>query len=135
MTAVFWDTVVICLLTGLVIVTNMMVHPESVQGVNETGLAAAAFRYLPVGGNTFLSLALVAFAITTLIGWSYFGERAVEYLFGMRFISFYKLCYIVMIYIGAVIPLGVVWQCTDLVNAVMVVPNVIALFALQKCIK
>lgn len=135
MTAVFWDTVVICLLTGLVIVTNMMVHPESVQGVNETGLAAAAFRYLPVGGNTFLSLALVAFAITTLIGWSYFGERAVEYLFGIRFISFYKLCYIVMIYIGAVIPLGVVWQCTDLVNAVMVVPNVIALFALQKCIK
>lgn len=135
MTAVFWDTVVICLLTGLVIVTNMMVHPESVQGVNETGLAAAAFRYLPVGGNTFLSLALVAFAVTTLIGWSYFGERAVEYLFGMRFISFYKLCYIVMIYIGAVIPLGVVWQCTDLVNAVMVFPNVIALFGLQKYIK
>lgn len=135
MTAVFWDTVVICLLTGLVIVTNMMAHPESIRGVNETGLAAAAFRYLPVGGNTFLSLALVAFAVTTLIGWSYFGERAVEYLFGMRFISFYKLCYIVMIYIGAVIPLGVVWQCTDLVNAVMVVPNVIALFALQKYIK
>ena len=82
-----------------------------------------------------MSLALVAFAITTLIAWSYLGERAVEYLFGQRFISFYKLCYIVMIYIGAVIPLGVVWQCTDLVNAVMVVPNVIALFALQKFIK
>ena len=135
MTAVFWDTVVMCLLSGLVIVANMLTHPETLAGVNETGLAAAAFQFLPIGGNTFLSLALVAFAITTLIAWSYLGERAVEYLFGQRFISFYKLCYIVMIYIGAVIPLGVVWQCTDLVNAVMVVPNVIALFALQKFIK
>lgn len=135
MTAVFWDTVVMCLLTGLVIVANMLTHPETLAGVNETGLAAAAFNFLPIGGNTFLSLALVAFAITTLIAWSYLGERAVEYLFGTRFLSFYKLCYIVMIYIGAVIPLGVVWQCTDLVNAVMVIPNVIALFALQKYIK
>lgn len=135
MTAVFWDTVVMCLLTGLVIVTNMLTHPESLQGVNETGLTAAAFTYLPIGGNTFLSLALVAFAVTTLIGWSYLGERAVEFLFGTRFISFYKLCYIVMIYIGAVIPLGIVWQCTDLVNAVMILPNVIALYGLQKYIK
>lgn len=134
MTAVFWDTVVMCLLSGLVIVANMLTHPETLEGVNETGLAAAAFQFLPIGGNTFLSLALVAFAITTLIAWSYLGERAVEYLFGNKFISFYKLCYIVMIYIGAVIPLDVVWQCTDLVNAVMVVPNVIALFALQKYI-
>ena len=135
MTAVFWDTVVMCLLSGLVIVANMLTHPETLAGVNETGLAAAAFQFLPIGGNTFLSLALVAFAITTLIAWSYLGERAVEYLFGPQFISAYKVCYIVMIYIGAVIPLGVVWQCTDLVNAVMVVPNVIALFALQKYIK
>lgn len=135
MTAVFWDTVVMCLLSGLVIVANMLTHPETLVGVNETGLAAAAFQFLPIGGNTFLSLALVAFAITTLIAWSYLGERAVEYLFGRRFISAYKVCYIVMIYIGAVIPLGVVWHCTDLVNAVMVVPNVVALFALQKFIK
>ncbi len=135
MTAVFWDTVVMCLLSGLVIVANMLTHPETLVGVNETGLAAAAFQFLPIGGNTFLSLALVAFAITTLIAWSYLGERAIEYLFGMRFVPIYKVCYIVMIYIGAVIPLGIVWQCTDLVNAVMVIPNVIALFALQKYIK
>lgn len=135
MTAVFWDTVVMCLLSGLVIVANMLTHPETLAGVNETGLAAAAFQFLPVGGNTFLSLALIAFAITTLIAWSYLGERAIEYLFGIRFVSVYKVCYIVMIYIGAVIPLGIVWQCTDLVNAVMVIPNVIALFALQRYIK
>lgn len=135
MTAVFWDTVVMCLLTGLVIVANMIKHPESLTNVNETGLAAAAFHYMPFGGNLFLSLSLIAFAITTLIGWSYFGEKAVEYLFGNRFLSVYKLCYIVMIYVGAVIPMGIVWQCTDFINAVMVIPNIIALFALQKFIR
>lgn len=135
MTAVFWDTVVMCLLTGLVIVSNMILHPESLAGVNETGLTAAAFRFLPFGGNTFLSLSLVAFAITTLIGWSYFGEKATEFLFGQKYLSLYKLCYIVMIYIGAVIPLNVVWQCTDLINAIMIFPNIIALYGLQKYIK
>lgn len=131
MTAVFWDTVVMCMLTGLVIITNMLKHPESIAGVNETGLADAAFSYLPIGGNTFLSLSLAAFAITTLIGWSYFGEKAMEYLFGPKSISLYKLLYIVMIYIGAVIPLNVVWECTDFINAVMIFPNVLALFLLK----
>lgn len=135
MTAVFWDTVVMCMLTGLVIVTNMLKHPESVAGVNETGLADAAFYYLPVGGNVFLSLSLVAFAITTLIGWSYFGEKAMEYLFGPKAISLYKLLYIVMIYVGAVIPLNVVWECTDFINAVMIIPNVLALFLLKDRIR
>lgn len=135
MTAVFWDTVVMCMLTGLVIVTNMLKHPESVAGVNETGLADAAFYYLPVGGNVFLSLSLVAFAITTLIGWSYFGEKAMEYLFGPKGISLYKLLYIVMIYVGAVIPLNVVWECTDFINAVMIIPNVLTLFLLKDRIR
>lgn len=131
MTAVFWDTVVMCLLTGLVIIANMLKHPESLIGVNEAGLADAAFSYLPVGGNTFLSLSLAAFAVTTLIGWSYFGEKAMEFLWGAKSISLYKLLYIVMIYIGAVIPLNVVWECTDLINAMMVLPNVLALFLLK----
>lgn len=131
MTAVFWDTVVMCLLSGLVIVCNMIKNPASLAGVNETGLADAAFSYLPTGGNTFLSLALSAFAVTTLIGWSYFGEKAAEYLCGPKGISAYKLFYIVMIYIGAVIPLNVVWECTDFINAVMVFPNILALFLLK----
>lgn len=132
MTAVFWDTVVMCLLTGLVIVSNMIKHPASVVGVKETGLANAAFTYLPVGGSVFLTISLAAFAITTLIGWSYFGEKAVEFLFGSRGIFFYKVFYIVMIYIGAVIPLNLVWECTDLINAIMVFPNLIALFLLRE---
>ena len=132
MTAVFWDTVVMCLLSGLVIVTNVILHPSSVLKVNEAGLTEAAFTYLPFLGSTFLSLCLVAFAITTLIGWSYLGEQAYRYLTGNRGVSLFKIAYIVMIYIGAVLPLHLVWECTDLINAFMVLPNVAALFLLQK---
>lgn len=135
MTAVFWDTVVMCLLSGLVIVTNMLKNPESLLNVNETGLADAAFFYLPFGGNTFLSLALTAFALTTLIGWSYFGEKAFAYLWGDGNIGVYKLLYIVMIYIGAVIPLDVVWECTDFINALMIFPNVLSLYFLKDKIR
>ena len=135
MTAVFWDTVVMCLLSGLVIVANMLKHPDSLTGVNESGLADAAFFYLPFGGNQFLSLALAAFAITTLIGWSYFGEKAFAFLWGDKNIGVYKLLYIVMIYIGAVIPLDLVWECTDFINAIMIFPNVLALFLLQDKVK
>lgn len=135
MTAVFWDTVIMCLLSGLVIVTNTLLHPFSVLGVNEAGLTDAAFSFLPVFGNVFLSLCLVAFAITTLIGWSYLGEQAYRYVTGNRGISLYKIAYIVMIYVGAVLPLNLVWECTDLINALMVLPNVAALFLLQKYLR
>lgn len=132
MTAVFWDTVVMCLLSGLVIVSNMLKHPDSLTGVNEAGLTEAAFAFLPYGGRPFLSFCLAAFAITTLIGWSYLGERAIEYLAGDKGTTLYKIAYIVMIYIGAVLPLTVVWESTDLINAFMILPNVAALFLLQK---
>lgn len=132
MTAVFWDTVVMCLLSGLVIVPNMILHPASLMGVNEAGWTDAAFSYLPLFGNVFLSLCLVAFAITTLIGWSYLGEQAFRYVTNQKGIALYKTAYIVMIYIGAVLPLNLVWECTDLINALMVLPNVVALFLLQK---
>ncbi len=132
MTAVFWDTVVMCLLSGLVIVSNGILHPYSAISVNEAGLTEAAFSYLPVLGSTFLSLCLVAFAITTLIGWSYLGEQACLYLAGDKGVFFYKVAYIVMIYVGAVLPLNLVWECSDLINALMVIPNVAALFLLQK---
>ncbi|MBR6770659.1 MAG: sodium:alanine symporter family protein [Lachnospiraceae bacterium] len=135
MTAVFWDTVVMCLLSGLVIVANSIRHPESLLHINEAGLANAAFSFLPIGGQLFLPLALTAFALTTLIGWSYFGEKAFGFLWGEENIGIYKLIYIVMIYIGAVIPLDVVWECTDLINALMVVPNVVSLFWLRKWIQ
>jgi len=132
MTAVFWDTVVMCLLSGLVIVANMIKNPVSILAVNEAGLTDAAFMSLPLFGNAFLTVCLIAFAITTLIGWSYMGERAAEYLTGAWGIPFYKIGYIVLIYVGAVIPLDVVWQCADLINAMMIPPSIAALFLLHK---
>ena len=135
MTAVFWDTVVMCLLSGLVIVVNMIKYPASLIGVSDAGLTEAAFMRLPFGGSSFLSLCLVAFAITTLIGWSYLGECAVNYLAGDKGVTLYKIAYIAMIYIGAVLPLSFVWECTDLINAVMILPSVAALFLLQKHIR
>lgn len=135
MTAVFWDTVVMCLLTGLVIVSNMLFDPASIQNIPSTGLTSAAFAHLPYVGDAFLTISLMMFAITTLIGWSYFGEKATEYLVGNVGIPYYKLFYIVMIYFGAIIPMNIVWECTDLINGLMVVPNVLALYLLRRHIR
>ena len=135
MTAVFWDTVVMCLLTGLVIVCNMLYDPASTAGAAETDLTAAAFSHLPYVGDAFLTVSLCAFAVTTLIGWSYFGEKATEYLAGAKSIPVYKLCYILMIYLGAIIPMRLVWECTDLINGFMALPNLLALWALRRQVK
>lgn len=135
MTAVFWDTVVMCLLTGLVVVCNMLYDPASIAGAAETDLTAAAFAHLPYVGDAFLTISLCAFAVTTLIGWSYFGEKAAEYLGGNRSVPLYKLVYIIMIYLGAIIPMRLVWECTDLINGLMALPNLLALWALRREIK
>lgn len=135
MTAVFWDTVVMCLMTGLVVVCNMLYDPASIAGAAETDLTAAAFSHLPYVGDAFLTISLCAFAVTTLIGWSYFGEKATEYLAGAKGIPVYKLFYVLMIYLGAIIPMRLVWECTDLINALMALPNLLALWMLRKKIK
>jgi len=131
MTATFWDTVVMCAITGLVIVSNLLKNPSSVAGYSFTEFTTAAFMAIPFG-RTCLGLSLIAFAVATLIGWSYFGEKAVEYLFGKSGIKTYQLCYIVMIFIGSVMTLDLVWELTDLVNAGMAVPNLLCLMLLRK---
>lgn len=135
MTAVFWDTVVMCLMTGLVVVCNMLYDPASTAGAAETDLTAAAFSHLPYVGDAFLTISLCAFAVTTLIGWSYFGEKATEHLAGAKGIPVYKVFYVLMIYLGAIIPMRLVWECTDLINALMALPNLLALWMLRRKIK
>ena len=132
MTAVFWDTIVICTLTGFTIISSMLAHPGSTDGYTQAGLTNAAFAFLPFGGNSFLSLTLIAFALGTLVGWCYLGEKGVEYLFGKTGIHSYHLVYIVMIYLGAVLPMNLIWGVTDCINAIMVLPNVACLIWLQK---
>lgn len=131
MSATFWDTVVMCAITGLVIVMNLLKNPGSAKGYSFTELTTAAFDAIPYG-SIILGLSLIAFAVATLIGWSYFGEKAAEYLFGKNGISTYRVCYLVMIFIGSIMSLELVWELTDLVNAFMALPNILCLLILRK---
>lgn len=131
MSATFWDTVIMCAITGLVIVTNLLKNPSSAKGYSFAELTTAAFHSIPFGSQI-LGVSLIAFAIATLIGWSYFGEKAAEYLFGKNGINTYRICYIVMIFIGSIMSLELVWELTDLVNAFMALPNILCLIMLRK---
>lgn len=131
MSATFWDTVVMCLVTGLVIITNLLKNPDSVEGYSYAEYTTAAFAVLPFGSRI-LGISLVAFAFATLIGWSYFGEKAIDYLFGKAGISTYRICYIVMIFVGSIMSLDLVWELTDFVNALMALPNLLCLLLLRK---
>jgi AGCS family alanine or glycine:cation symporter len=131
MSATFWDTVIMCGITGLVIVSNILKNPNSVIDASSSELTTRAFMQVPFG-EYILGLSIIAFAIATLIGWSYFGEKAVVYLFGKEGIGTYRLCYIVMIFIGAILSLEFVWELSDLINAFMILPNVISLFLLYR---
>lgn len=135
MTATFWDTVIMCAITGLVIVTNILKLPKSIINFTYGELTLAAFSQIPYIGEPMLGISLIAFAVATLLGWSFFGERAYEYLFGKKTINLYRIGYIVMIFIGAIMSLDLVWELSDLVNAFMAVPNLIGILCLQRLIK
>jgi AGCS family alanine or glycine:cation symporter len=134
MSATFWDTVVMCGITGLVIVSNILKNPLSAKGASASELTTIAFEQIPFGGYI-LGLSIIAFATATLIGWSYFGEKAVVYLFGKEGIGTYRICYIVMIFVGAILSLEFVWELSDLLNAFMIIPNVLSIWLLYRNIK
>ena len=135
MSATFWDTVVMCAVTGMVIVSSLIKNPEIMEGYHFGELTTAAFEGIPIFGTAMLTISLVAFAVATLIGWSYFGEKAADYLFGKSGIKTYRLCYILMIFFGSILATDLVWELSDLANALMAFPNLIALFLLRKEIK
>ncbi len=128
-TATFWDTVVICALTGLVLVSSILAYPE-IDYHNGGALTKMAFEKIPVVGAPLLTFGIVTFAFSTILGWSYYGERAVEYLSGKRYLIIYRLLYVAVIFIGAVVQLTVVWNLADLLNGLMAIPNLISLLAL-----
>ncbi|MDF2950904.1 MAG: hypothetical protein K0S18_487 [Anaerocolumna sp.] len=135
MSATFWDTVVMCGITGLVIVSNMIKNPSSIDGLSPGEYTTAAFRQIPYVGEYVLGLAIIAFAVATLIGWSYFGEKAVLYLFGKDGIGAYRLCYIIMVFVGAILSLELVWELSDFINAFIIIPNILSIIILNKKIK
>ncbi|MEG1457917.1 MAG: amino acid carrier protein [Acetivibrio sp.] len=133
-TATFWDTVVMCAITGIVIVTNLLRNPISIQGRNMGGLTHAAFEVLPFG-SFLLGICLLLFAFATLLGWSYFGQQAFLYLFQKKHLKIYQTAYMVFIFLGAVLSLDLVWEITDTLNIFMAVPNLISLYCLRKLLK
>lgn len=135
MSATFWDTVVMCAVTGIVIISAILRSPNCIVGLSDSEYTTAAFSQIPHIGSGLLGVSLICFALATLIGWSYLGEKAVRYLLPSKGIPIYHLLYLIMIYLGSVLSLDVVWETSDLVNAFLILPNVLALFLLRKKIK
>lgn len=129
-TGTFWDTVVICALTGLVIVSSIMAYPD-IDYQNGAELTKVAFAKIPVVGPFILSFGLLTFAFSTILGWSYYGERAMEYLKGKRWTLAYRLLYIVAVFVGSVANLAIVWNIADCMNALMAIPNLLSLICLN----
>ena len=129
-TGTFWDTVVICAVTGLVIVSSTIANPGISQ---EDGgmLTKEAFGMIPYIGTPILTFGIITFAFSTILGWSYYGERAMEYLAGRRSIVFYRILYILLVFTGSTMSLALVWNLADIMNALMAVPNLISLLLLS----
>ena len=128
MTGTFIDTIIICTLTGLtLIVTGVWSGPDAGAAMTQAAFASA----FPAFGSGLLTVCLILFAFTTIIGWSYYGERCVEYLAGVRFIRPYRLVFIAMVACGAFLKLDAIWLIADIVNALMALPNLIALLGLS----
>lgn len=131
MSATFWDTVVICGITGLVIVSTGLAFPGIFSGVSAGDYTFTAFSGL-LFGKECLSLSIVLFAVATLLGWSHFGEKATEFLFGETQIKTYRFLYCFMVFAGSQMSLTLVWELSDFFNGLMFLTNVICLFLLRK---
>ncbi|MFU8774472.1 alanine/glycine:cation symporter family protein [Streptococcus suis] len=132
MTGTFIDTLIICTLTGF---TILVTDQWSVEGLAGAPLTQAAFA--TVFGNTgsiALTISLVLFAFTTILGWSYYGERCIEFLFGTKSILPYRLVFVAMVALGGFLKLDLIWTIADIVNGLMALPNLIALLALSPVI-
>lgn len=128
MTGTFIDTLIICTLTGLTILVTGVWSGE----LNGVALTQSAFSMVFSDfGSIVLTIFLVLFAFTTILGWNYYGERCFEFLFGVRFIWLYRVVFVLMVLLGGFIELDMVWIIADIVNALMALPNLIALLVLS----
>jgi AGCS family alanine or glycine:cation symporter len=129
-TGTFWDTVVVCAATGIVVVNS----GEWMTGLKGAELTSAAFADVPVIGPAVLTFGLLTFVFSTILGWSYYGEKAMEYLFGKGAIMPYRWAWVVAVMVGSVASLHVVWTFADIANALMALPNLVALLVLSPVI-
>ncbi len=130
----FIDTIVICTMTALVILTTSAFTLKGADGVGLTGavLTAKAFNIgLPGPGDYIVSIGIIFFAFSTAISWSYYGDRCVDYLFGEKMVLPYRILYCILLPVGAAVELTTVWTISDIFNALMAWPNLIGLICLS----
>jgi AGCS family alanine or glycine:cation symporter len=127
MLGTFIDTLVVCTMTGLVIMLTGVLE----SGISGASLTASAFGSAIPGGELVVTVGVVLFATTTMIGWSFYGERCVVYLFGTRGIMPFRVLWVLAIPVGAATDLGLIWLIADTLNAFMAIPNLIALLLLS----
>ncbi|OEF99203.1 transporter [Vulcanibacillus modesticaldus] len=129
MTGTFLDTIVVASFTGIVITMSGL---YDVAGVDEASLTANAFdMFLPGVGKWIVTIGLIFFAYSTILGWSYYGEKSFEYLFGAKSVLFYRIAFSISVLIGAGLTLNLVWDIADVMNGMMAIPNLIGLIALS----
>ena len=135
-TGTFWDTVGVCLMTGLVLVSTIMKNPAiNANEITDGGvLTSLAFDQIPVIGPLILVVGIISFAFSTILGWAYYGERCVEYFAGKKGLIPYRVLYIAVAVIAPVVALDVVWDIADILNALMAIPNLIAVLLLSPII-
>jgi len=132
----FIDTIVICTMTALVIIVMGAWGPAKPEGLNGAALSAYAFqKAIGTAGAWVVGFGLVFFAYSTIIAWSYYGDRSAEYLFGERAVLPYRIVYTVLVVVGAYVPLKLVWNFADITNMFMAAPNLISLILLAKIMK
>lgn len=124
MSATFWDTVILCAITGMVLVAYQLEYPSEWPLLSAGSLTTAAFGKLPFWGDEILAVAILCFALATLVGWSYLGRQGFDYLFCEKKQRIYQTIYITMIFIGGVMPLNLVWEMTDFINLFLLLPTV-----------
>ncbi|HEX2583379.1 MAG TPA: sodium:alanine symporter family protein [Chlamydiales bacterium] len=133
MSGVFITSMVVCTITGLVIaISGLMGQPgPDGQILNGSMLALAAFEQSFSGGGLVVAISLILFGYSTILGWAYYGEKCMEYLFGLRIVFWYRLLYIAVLIPGAVLSLQTVWSFANIMNGLMALPNLIGLFGLS----
>ncbi len=128
---VFFDTIVVCSLTAFVIIIS--INNVDIQQVKGVALVNYAFsNYFGNFAGVIISLCLILFAFSTVLGWSFYGEKAVEYIFKGRFIILYKVIFILFMVLGSVVTIDIVWGLADILNALMAIPNLIGVLFLYK---
>jgi AGCS family alanine or glycine:cation symporter len=130
-TGTFWDTVVICAMTGLVLVSTICKNPSGMEGLTGGDLTNAVFGQIPVVGKLVLTVGLFTFVFSTILGWAYYGERAIEYLFKRKAIARYRVLWVIAVFVGSVVDIPLVWDFADAMNALMAMPNLLSLLLLS----